>query len=221
MTGCYNTLLPFRIPTSDPIVPDNSITKDIPKYENGKVFKYYKFIKQKQKQLELSIPENGYDSLLYRFWFVYPENLYQFGELLEISFKPNHTPTARYFKMHIFFNPTREYEVINNYKDTIIKTPKSGWNELIKKLNELNTNRLPSIDFLSEFKDPKKKDDLFNNTSLTVLTEISSQTDYRFYEYNNFEKYKYIDEVNKEYTLIKYLREEFFMVKIDTNWYKE
>jgi len=220
-TSCYNTILPFRIPTSNPIIPNNEIIKDIPRYENGKIFKYYKFTKQKQKQLKLYIPENGYDSLMYRFWFTYPEGFHQFGELLELSFVPNQKPIAKYYKLDIFFNPTREYEVINFSLDTLIKVPKSGWNKLIDTLNILNIKNLPTIEDLDEFKDTSKKDDLFNNTSLTVLTEVSTSSKYRFYEYNSFNKYKNITEVNNIFKLIKYLRKEFKMVDIDSDWYKE
>lgn len=221
VVGCYNTLLPIRIPTRSPKIPENSIIKDIPKYPNNKPYIYYKFTKQKQKQLNLSSPENGYDSLMFRIWFTYPEGLHQFGELLEIQFRPNQEPLAKYYRLSLFFNPTREYEVINSFKDTTIISPKSGWNSLIKIIDILKINELPTMENLSEFQEPSSQNDLFNNTSLTVSTEVATLTKYRFFEYNNFEKYESIDEVNKIFSFIKYIRDEFYMFPIDTNWYKE
>ena len=221
LTSCYNTLLPLRIPTSSPKIPDNSINKEIPRYPNNRIFKYYKFTKQKQKQLDLSVPENGFDSLQIRLWFTYPENLYQFGELLELNFKPGQEPFAKYYKLDIFFNPTREYEVINFHKDTIVKEPKNGWIELSNKIKSLKITELPTISDLKEFQDSVMFDDLFNNTSLTVVTEVSTNSCYRYFEYNNFDKYQEIKEVNNMYTFIKYIREDLSMYPIDTNWYKE
>ena len=220
-TSCYNTLLPLRIPTSTPKIPDNLINKEIPRYPNDRIFKYYKFTKQKQKQLDLSVPENGFDSLQIRLWFTYPENLYQFGELLELSFKPGQVPFAKYYKLDIFFNPTREYEVINFHKDSVIKEPKSGWVELSNKIDSLRIIELPTISDLKEFQDSTMLDDLFNNTSLTVVAEVSTDSSYRYFEYNNFDKYQEIKEVNNMYTFIKYIRKDLGMYPIDTNWYKE
>jgi hypothetical protein len=221
ISSCYNTLLPVRIPTSLPKVPDNSIKKEIPRYPNNKLFKYYKFTKQKQKQLDLSIPENGFDSLQIRLWFTYPENLYQFGELLEFNYKSGQAPVAKYYKLDIFFNPTREYEVINFFKDTVINKPKNGWNDLTNKLMDLRIIELPTISDLKEFQDSVMFDDLFNNTSLTIVTEVSTDSTYRYFEYNNFDKYQNIEEVNRMYKFIKYIREDLYMFSIDTNWYKE
>lgn len=221
LTSCYNTILPIRIPSSVPKVPDNLIEKEIPKYPNNRLSKYYKFTKQKQKQLNLSIPENGFDSLQIRVWFTYPENLYQFGELLELNFKKGQNPSAKYYKLDIFFNPTREYEVINYFKDTLINEPKNGWNDLSNRLFDLRINELPTISTLKEFQNPTMLNDLFNNTSLTVITEVATNSSYRCFEYNNFDKYQYIDEVNRMYLFIKYLRENLYMFQIDTNWYKE
>jgi len=213
--------LPFRIPTSSPTIPENSVEKEITRYPNNRLSKYYKFTKQKQKQLNLSIPENGYDSLQIRLWFTYPENLHQFGELLELNFKSGQNPSVKYYKLSIFFNPTREYEVVNYFKDTLIKEPKNGWDNLLNEIFNLRIKELPTISDLEEFQDPVMRDDLFNNTSLTVVTEVATVSNYRYFEYNNFEKYQSINEVNRMFTFIKYLRENLFMSKIDENWYKE
>jgi hypothetical protein len=221
LTSCYNTLLPIRIPTSSPRIPDNSIKKEIPRYTNNKLFKYYKFTKQKQKQLDLSIPENGFDSLQFRLWFTYPENLYQFGELIELNYKKGQEPVAKYYKLDIFFNPTREYEVINRVKDTTIINPKNGWVDFTNKLMDLKIIELPTISDIKVFQDSVMLDDLFNNTSLTVVTEISTDSYYRYFEYNNFDKYQNIDEVSRMYQFIKYIRENLYMYPIDSNWYKE
>lgn len=221
LMSCYNVIIPIRIPTASPTIPDNSIRKEIPRYPNGKVFKYYKFAKQKQKQLDLSVPENGFDSLQIRMWFTYPENLYQFSELLELSFKPGKTPVAKYYKLDIFFNPTREYEVINFHKDSVIKEPKNSWLALESKIKKLKIIELPTMSDLKEFQNPKMLDDLFNNTSMVVGTEVSTDSTYRYFVYNNFDKYQYIQEVNNMFTFIKYIREDLHMYPIDTNWYKE
>jgi len=127
MASCNNTLLPIRVPTGEPTIPTNNIVKEIPRYEeNNKVYIYYKLAKQKQKQLELVVPENGYDSLLLRLWFTYPENLYQYGEMVEIQYAANNDTKATYTKMRIFFNPTRDYEQINYHVDSTISPKMAG-----------------------------------------------------------------------------------------------
>ena len=137
----------------------------------------------------MSIPENGFDSLQFRLWFTYPENLYQFGELIELNYKKGQEPVAKYYKLDIFFNPTREYEVINRVKDTTIINPKNGWVDFTNKLMDLKIIELPTISDIKVFQDSVMLDDLFNNTSLTVVTEISTDSYYRYFEYNNFDKY--------------------------------
>lgn len=221
LTSCYNTLLPFRIPTSNPILPESNTLKDIPTYSNGKYFVFYKYAKQKQKQLQISIPECGTDSLMIRLWFSYPEKIYQYGELIELLFKPNEIPVAKYSKLNLFFNPTRDYEVINKHKDSTILNPIHGWNNISNKINELNILNLPTIESLSDYKFQNNNQRDYNNSSLTVAVEISTKLKYRFYQYNNFEKYKSIEEVSNLYTFIKLLRLELNMYKIDENWYKE
>ena len=221
LSSCYNTLLPFRIPTSNPKLPETNTTKEIPTYSNGKYYVFYKYAKQKQNQLHISSPEYGTDSLMIRLWFSYPENIYQYGELVEILFKPNEIPVAKYSKLNLFFNPTRDYEVINKHKDSIIKKPVNGWNNISTKINELNILNLPTIENLTTYKIQNNNQRDYNNTSLTVSVEISSKSNYRFYQYNNFEKYKSIKEVNDLYTFIKLLRTELAMSSIDENWYKE
>ncbi len=113
LTGCNNTIYPIYIPARAPKVPENAIVKDIPRYPRGKLYTFYILAKQKEKQLGLSAPENGYDSLLMRMWYTYPKGIYQFAELVEISLDSSKAYTAYYTKMRIFYNPSRRYEVIN------------------------------------------------------------------------------------------------------------
>ncbi|MFN8133927.1 MAG: hypothetical protein U0Z17_01375 [Bacteroidales bacterium] len=56
---------------------------------------------------------------------------------------------------------------------------------------------------------------------MTVSVEVVKKDLYRFYQYNNFEKYKEIDEVGKFYSFIKYIREDLKLQQIDPEWYKE
>lgn len=220
-TGCVNTIYPFVIPTKSPDIPVNNIEKKIPRYPNGKVFAYYKFTKQKQKQLNLSVPENGHDSLLIRFWFSYPDGIYQNAELVEFDFKSDSIPICRYKKMRIFYNPSRIYEVINYHVDSLINQPLSGWSKFIDTLNYCKISELLTIEDIPSYILLTNDGLDYNNTSMTVSVEVGKKDSYRFYQYNNFEKYKEIDEVGKFYSFIKYIREDFNLQQIDPEWYKE
>lgn len=220
-TGCVNTIYPFVIPTKSPRIPENEIIKDIPRYPNGKVFAYYKFAKQKQEQLNLSIPENGSDSLLIRFWFTYPSGTYQNAELVEFEFKSDSLPVCKYKKMRIFYNHSRVYEVINNHLDSVINEPLSGWSRFIDTLNYCDIIETPTIEEIPRYKELNGNNRDYGNKSMTVSVEVSKKDSYRFYQYNNFEKYKEIDEVKKLYSFIKYIRDDFHLQKIDPSWYKE
>lgn len=222
LVSCNNTILPIRIPTGEPSIPQNNIVKEIPRYpQNNKVFLFYKLAKQKQKQLNLSVPENGYDNLLLRFWFTYPEGLYQYSELLEIEYPVDADPTARYTRMRIFFNPTRDYENINSHADSIITTPKSGWDKFTIDMNHLDIANLPTIEDIPKYKELAGGIYDYGNNFLTVACEIATKDKYRFIQYNNFEKYKEIEEVGNMYDFIRLLRSEFYMREITDEWYGE
>ena len=221
LSGCVNTIFPIRIPTKSPDIPENSIRKNIPRYPNNKVFAYYKFAKQKQEQLNLSIPENGYDTLLVRLWFSYPQGTYQFAEMVEFQFQSDSIPESTYSKMRIFYNHSREYEVINNHKDSTINEPLSGWSNFIDSLQYSEIADLPTIESIPKYIELSGDGVDYNNTGMTVAVEVSQKDTYRFYQYNNFEKYKQIDEVSKMYKFIKFIRKDLNMISIDPNWYKE
>lgn len=222
-TGCNNTILPLRIPTKDPKIPENGIEKEIPTYKNtnNKIFVYYKYTKQKQDQLKLSIPENGYDSLMLRIWFTYPSGLYQFGELLEINFQKNTEPTAKYTRMDIFFNPTRDFENINYRIDSIISIPKEGWDNFTQIIESYQITKLPTIENIPEYNLRNKESNGYDykNNYMTVAIEVSTPTKYRFIQYNNFIKYQDIKEVGEMYSFIQYLRKNFYMNEVDPQWY--
>lgn len=221
MISCNNTILPIRIPTGDPSIPQNAIAKDIPRYdENNKVYLFYKLAKQKQKQMELIVPENGYDSLLLRLWFVYPEGLFQFGEMVEIRYSPHDSIKANYTRMRIFFNPTRDYENINYRTDSVISMPKNGWKNFSDTLRHLDIVNLPTIEHIPFYR--AQVDGLgYDNNFLTVACEIATKEKYRFIQYNNFEKHKNISQVKQMYDFIRFLRNEFKMSEIDEGWYGE
>ena len=222
ITGCYNILLPIRIPTRQPEIPQNLIKKDIPKYPDNKVFTYYKYAKQKQKQLNLSAPEDGYDSLLLRIWFTYPESLHQYAELLEININSNNIKSAKYTRMRIFFNQSRDCEVINSHIDSLVNEPNKGWENFMQMLNTYEITKLPTIESLKIYKSfNRNRGGIdYKNTRLTVSVEVATKNEYKFIQYNGFEFYKVIDEVNNMYSFIKYLRNDFHMVEIDPKWYK-
>ena len=190
LTGCNNTIYPIFIPAKAPKVPENNIVKDIPRYPNGKLYTFYILTKQKEKQLGLSVPENGYDSLLLRMWFTYPKGIYQFAELVELRVDSTKTITSKYTKMKIFFNPSRRYEVINRYKDTFI-TPTCGWKAFMDTFNKFQITKLPTIEVIPKYTERNPKDDPdYGNTLLTVSVEVATKSEYRFFQYNNFKKYK-------------------------------
>jgi hypothetical protein len=217
--GCNNTLYPIYIPSKTPKIPDNGIAKEIPKYPNEKLYVFYIFAKQKQEQLELSVPENGYDSLLIRMWFTYPEGYNQFAELLELRVDSNKTITARYIMLKIFFNPSRRYELVNWHWDTLL-IPKCGWSTFIDTLKLLQITKLPTIENIPKYKEVNGENNLdYDNTLLTVSVELATKNEYRFYQYNNFKKYKYIDEVAKLYRFELFQRKQLGLRENDDGWY--
>lgn len=168
--------------------------------------------------MELDIPENGYDSLLLRFWFTYPEGLYQYGEMLEIKFPANDAPQATLSRMRVFFNPTREYENINSHQDTIISSPKNGWDNFSNMIYRVDLKSIPTMENIPLYKERTGGYD-FDNDLLTVSCEIATKDTYRFIDYNNFDKYKDIFQVGQMYEFIRNLRDEFYMHNIDDGWY--
>ena len=219
LTSCNNTIYPIYVPAKAPIVIENSIVKDIPRYPKGQLYTYYILAKQKEKQLGLSVPENGHDSLLMRMWFTYPQGIYQFAELLELRLDSSQTITAKYTMMKIFFNPSRRYEVINWHKDTLL-TPKCGWPAFMDTLNILQITKLPTIEVIPKYKERNPQNDPdYDNTLLTVSVEVATKNEYRFFQYNNFKKYKDIDEVNRMYLFELFQRNQLGLRENDEGWY--
>jgi len=217
--SCNNTIYPIYIPAAEPDIPINNIIKDIPRYENHKLFTYYILSKQKQKQLKLSVPENGTDSLLIRIWYTYPQGIYQFAELVELHVDSAKTISAKYIRMRIFWNVSRRYEIINRHKDTVI-TPKSGWMSFMDTIKNLKITKLPTIEFIPKYTEINGKNNFdYPNDKLTISVEIATKKDYRFFQYCNLNKYNNIDEVNRMYRFELFMREQFPLVKIDKDWY--
>lgn len=218
ISGCYNIPKLLNKQEKELTFPVNKIIQDIPKYNNGQFFAYYIFTKQKQKQLELSIPENGYDSLMLRMWFSYPSSLNQFAELVELKIDSNGICSGKYIKMRNYFNPKILYEKIKIHADTIVN-PLCGWPCLMDSLNRLEIIKLHTIESLPKYKKTNKNDIGFDNDYLTLSVEVSTENEYRFYQYNNFEGFKNIDEVSRLYRFILFLREQLCMVENDPYWY--
>jgi hypothetical protein len=217
--SCNNTIYPFYIPSKAPLIPENNITKDIPRYPNGQLFTYYILAKQKQNQLKLSIPENGQDSLLIRMWFTYPEGTYQYAELVELKVDTNKIVSAKYTMLKIFFNYSRRYEVINWHWDTIM-TPKCGWTTFLDTLNTLQISKLPTMEFLPKYIEINGKDNYdYGNNLMTVSVEVATKKEYRFFQYNNFKKYIGLDEVNRMYRFERFQREQLGLRQNDDGWY--
>lgn len=218
MISCNSVILPIYMPAKDPKIPENNIVKEIPRYENGKMFVFYKYAKQKQEQLKLTAPENGYDGLLLRFWFTYPDTFDQYAEKVEIRQNPNNEIEADYTRMSILFNPYRDKEKINSSVDTIISTPINGWDNFLDTLNRLDIVNLPTIEDIPLYIDRGGREN-YGNDYLVVVCEIATKDKYRFIQYNDFEKHKDIDEVNRMFRFIRFLRSEFKMVDISDEWY--
>lgn len=219
LTSCNNTIYPIYIPAKAPKVPENNIVKEIPRYPKGQLYTYYILAKQKEKQLGLSIPENGQDSLLMRMWFTYPQGIYQFAELVELRVDSIKRITAKYTMMKIFFNPSRRYEVINWHKDTLM-TPKCGWTAFMDTLNIYQITKLPTIEVIPKYIEKNGKDNYdYDNTLMTISIEVATKNEYRFFQYNNFKKYKDIDEVNRMYLFELFQRKQLGLRENDEGWY--
>jgi hypothetical protein len=152
-------------------------------------------------------------------WFTYPEGIYQFAELVELRVDSSKKITANYTMMKIFFNPSRRYEVINWHKDTLM-SPKCGWPAFMDTLSILQITKLPTIEVIPKYIERNPKDDPdYDNTLLTVSVEVATKNKYRFFQYNNFRKYKDIDEVNRMYLFELFQRNQLGLRENDEGWY--
>jgi hypothetical protein len=75
------------------------------------------------------------------------------------------------------------------------------------------------MEFIPKYIEINGNDYDYGNSLLTVSVEVSTKNEYRFFQYNNFEKHKYIDEVNRMYRFILFLREQLGLREIDESWY--
>ena len=121
--------------------------------------------------------------------------------------------------MKIFFNPSRRYEVINWHKDTLM-TPKCGWTAFMDTLNIYQITKLPTIEVIPKYIEKNGKDNYdYDNTLMTISIEVATKNEYRFFQYNNFKKYKDIDEVNRMYLFELFQRKQLGLRENDEGWY--
>ena len=88
-------------------------------------------------------------------------------------------------------------------------------------IQQLGITKLPTQEFLPEYIEINKGELDYGNTFMTICVEVSTKKEYRFFQYNNFEKYKNIDEVNRLYRFLLFFRKEMGLRENDKGWYGE
>lgn len=144
-------------------------SKEIPKYDDGKLDLFYLLAKENQKEFKLDSIENGYNGLEIRVW-------YEFSRVPErrlVIITNNDTiwqATSYSWKV----NWDGEKESVNS-KEIKQVTPKSGWPIFASKLLGFHITTLPDMNNISGYQDGKDGK-MYN-------IEIASKNHYRFYSY--------------------------------------
>ncbi len=98
--------------------------------------------------------------------------------------------------------------------------PKCGWQAFMDTLNKFQITKLPTIEVIPKYMERNPKNDPdYGNNLLTISVEVATKSEYRFFQYNNFKKYKDIDEVNNLYLFDLFQRKQFGLKEIEDSWY--
>jgi hypothetical protein len=168
-------------------IPKSSKEIDIPKYEtkdqlNGTPFVYWKFCKQKEKQLGLKKPEISSDSLIFRIWITNPiGSKGQSHGLIEIRYDSLQW-TGNLTLMRVDFNAKNLSETITKSKTWKLDPMKTNWETIVDSLFRLKIDVLPTDEQIPNYYTESTR---YNNNSPTFSFEYATKEKYRFYQYGD------------------------------------
>lgn len=152
----------------------DTIKKDIPVDKHGNPALYYKYKKRNDSLADLETLENGYDSLQIR---IHYSNAFKNSEQVIVLRKNKSKWEGQLFDL--VYNFSHNYDsLLSISKKQIDIEPKSGWDNFIKELYDLN---ILSLRDESEIKDYESYTDGYS-----TIVEIASQKQYRIYCYESF-----------------------------------
>lgn len=205
-------------------IPASEKSIDIPRYSNLTIknipFVYWHFCKQKEKQLSLSSPEQGKDSLLIRIWITNPIGKKgQPAGLIEIK-KESTNWAGKLFLFEVNVDRRNVTETIINKKIIELEPRKSNWRNLIDSLFHYKIDSLPTDDFIPNYYTGTQEP--YSNNLQTFSFEISTKTSYRFYQYNNIHRAieRFWQPKNVE-AILDILEREFKWDSIGREYFKE
>jgi hypothetical protein len=144
----------------------DTIIKDIP---DDKKRDYFMKIKRSiQENAELTSLEDGFDSLQIRIWYGYTSH---FEHLVVLKNEQGKWDAILYSMHYIYSN--RSLKEIIKYQKRV--EPKSGWENLLNKLNTLKILSLPDMSTLEGYG--------IDMDSKGITVEIADKKMYRIYSY--------------------------------------
>ncbi len=151
---------------------------EIPTWKNGETTLFYGLTQQKVEQLKIDPLQSGYDSLQIRLWYDY--SLINLRKLLVI-YNTNNVWTAVSYTMTVDWNSYKVTETIRS-KERNIVSPKGGWDQFLKAMDELLIATLPNMDDIPDLVDGW-------TDGISYHVEIATESQYRFYSYHLPDKF--------------------------------
>jgi hypothetical protein len=136
----------------------------------GKFQPIYLLTKHDVQRGGFKVLENGFDSIAFRFWYLYANPT---SQVIEI-FKTNSQWEAHFYTIKREITKNND-SLVTVIRDTVVQNPQSGWPVFIKKLFDLKVTEIPTSSEISRYKNPNDGD--------MVSLEIATM---RFYELKNY-----------------------------------
>lgn len=149
----------------------HKFVKDIPVTPTGKPFYPYQFINEYTKKTGIAPVENGFDSMIIRFWFLPNIGSWQ---VLEIKKDDEKWTGENNLLAQEFSLKDSSFSL---KKLTISKTPKSGWDDFISKLFSKGLTSMPT-DFLIPDYEAGTDGDI-------LIVETATVNSYRIFSYGS------------------------------------
>lgn len=211
VSGCISMKLK-KLSATYTHIPETQKTLDIPRYNtnhplNGYPFMYWHFCKQKEKQLSMESPETSNDSLLFRLWITNPVGRKnQPHGMLQIK-QDSSKWSADLYLMYVNFSVNDLSETITKYEKIELTPAKNDFKFIVDSLYQLKFDELPTDEAIPGY---YKRNEAYTNNLPTFSFEYSTDSIYRFYQYNNFDE-KRIEfwQANHVYLILDLLEDEF------------
>lgn len=162
----------------------------------GKLQPIYLLIKGDIQRGGFKVLENGFDSIAFRFWYLYANPT---SQVIEI-FKNNSHWEAHFYTIKRETTKNNDY-LVTRIRDTVVQNPKSGWPVFIKKIFDLNVMGIPTSSEISGYKNPNDGD--------MVSLEIATMRFYELKKYNTPIMNTEIKEIQMLEEIMQLIEDEF------------